>query len=66
MSVHLKSLGDLQIQRQSSKTTLDFKTLEENGYLKKILGIGHKVLEFEMDIQPLFVCELMTLIIHFS
>ena len=66
MAAHLKSLGDLQIQRQSSKTTLDFKTLEENGYLKKILGICHKVLEFEMDIQPLFLCELMTLIIHFS
>lgn len=60
MSVHLKNLGNLQIQRQSSITTLDFKTLEENGYFKKILGIGHKVLEFEMDTQPLFVCALMT------
>lgn len=60
MSVHLKNLGNLQIQRQSSITTLDFKTLEENGYFKKILEIGHKVLEFEMDTQPLFVCALMT------
>ena len=34
--------------------------------LKQMLGIGHKVLEFEIDTQPLFVCALMTWIIHFS
>ena len=60
MYVHFKNLGNLEIQGQSSKTSLGFKTLEENGYLKKILGIGHKFLEFEMGTQSLFIFAFMT------
>ena len=64
MFVHIKKLGNLKlkIQRHPPKSSLDFKTLKEILLLKKkkILGICHTFLEFEMSTQSLIIFAFMT------